>query len=65
MNDNRKRDIFYGVVAVATLIIALVGATLAYFSISVRSSEGAVNATAAIVSIEYNDGKGKIIQQME
>ena len=65
MNDNRKRDIFYGVVAVATLIIALIGATLAYFSISVRSSEGAVNATAAIVSIEYNDGQSVIAQASE
>ena len=65
MNDNRKRDIFYGIVAVATLIIALIGATLAYFSISVRSSEGAVNATAAIVSIEYNDGQSVIAQASE
>lgn len=56
-NDNRGRDIFYGVVAVATLIVAIVGATLAYFSVTANSSEGAVNATAATVSIEYNDGQ--------
>ena len=62
MDDNKKRDIFYGVVAVATLIIALVGATLAYFSISVHSEEGAVNATAAVVSIEYMDGQNVIAQ---
>ncbi len=57
MNDNKSRDIFYGVVAVATLIVALVGATLAYFSISASSSEGAVGAKAAVVSIDYNDGQ--------
>lgn len=57
MNDNRSRDIFYGVVAVATLIVALVGATLAYFSISKSSAEGAVNAQAAIVSVNYQDGQ--------
>lgn len=57
MSDNKSRDIFYGVVAVATLIVALVGATLAYFSISANSTEGAVNAKAAIVSIEYNDSQ--------
>ena len=57
MNDNKSRDIFYGVVAIATLIVALVGATLAYFSISASSSEGAVGAKAAVVSIEYNDGQ--------
>ena len=56
-NDNKGRDIFYGVVAIATLIVAIVGATLAYFSVTASSNEGAVNATAAIVSIEYNDGQ--------
>lgn len=56
-NDSKGRDIFYGVVAVATLIVAIIGATLAYFSITAQSNEGAVNATAAIVSIEYNDGQ--------
>ena len=57
MNDNKSREIFYGVVAVATLIVALIGATLAYFSMNTGSSEGAVNAQAAIVSVEYNDSK--------
>lgn len=56
-SDNRGRDIFYGVVAIATLIVAIVGATLAYFSVTAQSNEGAVNATSAIVSIEYNDGQ--------
>ena len=56
-SDNKARDIFYGVVAIATLIVAMVGATLAYFSVTATSNEGAVNATAAIVSIEYNDGQ--------
>lgn len=56
-NDNKGRDIFYGVVAVATLIVAIVGATLAYFSVTASSNEGAVNATAATVSIEYNDSQ--------
>ncbi len=65
MNDNRSRDIFYGVVAVATLIIALVGATLAYFSISSSSDEGAVAAKAATVSINYEDGKEVIAQADE
>ena len=56
-SDSKGRDIFYGVVAIATLIVAIVGATLAYFSVTASSEEGAVNATAAIVSIEYNDGQ--------
>ena len=56
-NDSKARDIFYGIVAVATLIVAIIGATLAYFSITASSNEGAVNAQAAIVSVEYNDGQ--------
>ena len=55
MNDNKSRDIFYGVVAIATLIVAIIGATLAYFSITAGSNEGAINAKAASVSINYND----------
>ena len=57
MSDNKSRDIFYGVVAIATLIVALIGATLAYFSISTNSDEGAVNAKAAKITVEYEDGK--------
>lgn len=56
-SENKGREIFFGVVALATLIVAIIGATLAYFSITASSNEGAVNATAAIVSIEYNDGQ--------
>ena len=56
-NDNKGRDIFYGIVAIATLIVAIIGATLAYFSVTASSNEGAVNAMAAVVSIEYNDGQ--------
>lgn len=62
MNDNKSRDIFYGVIAVATLIVALIGATLAYFSMNASSNEGAVNATAAIVSVDYEDGQQVIAQ---
>ncbi len=51
------KDLFYGIVAVATLIVAMIGATLAYFSITASSEEGAVNATAATVSINYQDGQ--------
>lgn len=57
MNDSKSRDIFYGVVAIATLIVAVIGATLAYFSITANSAEGAVNAQAGTVSISYDDGQ--------
>ena len=47
--EEKKRNgsgIFLGVVAVATLIVAIIGATFAYFSISLTSAEDAVNVTA-------------------
>ena len=54
--DRKSRDIFYGVVLVATLLIAIVGATMAYFSWYASSNEDAVKAHAATISIVYNDG---------
>lgn len=45
--ENRKGNgIFLGIVSVATLIVAIIGATFAYFSASTQSNEGAVGATA-------------------
>ena len=45
--ENRKGNgIFLGIVSVATLIVAIIGATFAYFSASTESNEGAVGATA-------------------
>lgn len=66
MNNNGKgRDIFFGVVALATLIVAIIGATLAYFSITASSNEGAINATAKVVSIDYYDGQKVTAQANE
>ena len=53
----KSRDIFYVVIALATLIVAIIGATLAYFSITASSAEGAVNAKAAVVSVNYEDSQ--------
>lgn len=45
--ENRKGNgIFLGIVSVATLIVAIIGATFAYFSASTGSNEGAIGATA-------------------
>lgn len=57
MKDNKSRDIFYAVVAIATLVVALIGATLAYFSMTATSGEGAVGAQAAVISVDYEDGQ--------
>ena len=54
--DKKSRELFYGVVIVATLIIAIVGTTLAYFTYFTSSDDEAIKAHGAIVNIEYNDG---------
>ncbi len=42
----RGNGIFLGVVAVATLIVAIIGATFAYFSITAQSDANAINLSA-------------------
>lgn len=49
MENNNGRGIFYGVIGVATLVVAIIGATFAYFSASV-TAEG--NVTAGTANIE-------------
>ena len=47
MESERKgNNIFLGVVGVATLIVAIIGASFAYFNIQTSSEEGAVNVTS-------------------
>ena len=47
MENNRKGNgIFLGIVSVATLVVAIIGATFAYFSATTESNEDAVNLQA-------------------
>lgn len=46
MDETRGRDIFLGVIGVLTLIVAIVGATFAYFSTQVNSASDSVNLTS-------------------
>lgn len=54
--ENRK-GIFFGVIGVLTLIVAIIGASFAYFSINVKSNENAVTVQSATVQIVYTDGQ--------
>ena len=56
MERDDKRGIFFGVIGVLTLIVAIIGASLAYFSINARSEDDAVIVQAATVQIVYEDG---------
>lgn len=46
MDNRRGSGIFFGIVSIATLIVAIIGATFAYFSASISSEENAVGAGA-------------------
>ena len=54
---NNGKGVFYGVIAVATLIVAIIGATFAYFTASANSSADALQATAAHVEVNYLEGR--------
>lgn len=45
-NEKKGNGIFLGIIGVATLIVAIIGASFAYFSIQASSEPGAVDVTA-------------------
>lgn len=53
MENNNGKGIFYGVIGVATLIVAIIGATFAYFTATTTSSEY-VQGQAATASLKVN-----------
>lgn len=55
-NRENSQGIFFGVIGVATLIVAMIGATMAYFTASQSGKENAVTAKASQVIINYTDG---------
>ena len=65
MENNNGKGIFYGVIGVATLIVAIIGATFAYFTATTQSGQY-VTGSAATASLEvkvqrlttYSEGEG-------
>lgn len=51
MENKNGRGIFYGVIGVATLVVAIIGATFAYFTATANTSANAVTATGGTVSL--------------
>lgn len=58
MENNNGRGIFYGVIGVATLVVAIIGATFAYFAAQTQGTNEAVASTAASVkgSLKIEEG---------
>lgn len=50
MENNNGRGIFYGVIGVATLVVAIIGATFAFFAASTNGTAKAVATNSANVS---------------
>ncbi|MGM9882188.1 MAG: hypothetical protein ACI31S_05030 [Bacilli bacterium] len=59
-----KRGIFLGIIGVLTLIVAIIGASFAYFSINAKSKENALTVNAASVQIVYDDGNQVAISNL-
>lgn len=54
MNDNRGQTIFLSVIGIATLLVAIIGATFAYFTTTMGGTEAKVSATTGTLGkVEY------------
>lgn len=56
MENDDKKGILFGIIGILTLIMAIIGASLAYFSINTKSSNDALSVQAAQVKIVFTDG---------
>ena len=66
--ENNGKGIFYGVIGVATLIVAIIGASFAFFSASAENT-GSINGTAAKAGLtldvtEVTTGTGVMVPQL-
>jgi len=66
--ENNGKGIFYGVIGVATLIVAIIGATFAFFSASAENAT-VIEGTAAVAGLtldvtEVTTGTGVMVPQL-
>ena len=57
MNQENGKGIIFGVLGILTLIIAIMGASLAYFTASAMSGDEPIEVTAATVTVSYIQGQ--------
>jgi len=62
MENKKGSGIFLGVIGVATLIVAIIGATFAYFSATANSSTNAVRAESTSVSLGFKEGTTNVLK---
>lgn len=56
MNRENSKGIFFGILGILTLVIAIMGATLAYFTASAVQGTTPIEVSAATVTISYIQG---------
>ncbi len=59
MDNNKGQTIFLSVIGIATLLVAIIGATFAWFSVTVSGNDNAssiIVTTAVLGSITFEDG---------
>ena len=54
-NNNKGTSIFLGVIGVATLIVAIIGATFAFFGAQIEGGTGNLAATSAKLALGFED----------
>lgn len=60
MENNNGRGIFYGVIGVATLIVAIIGATFAYFTATASSNNNVISTSGAKLGLTWTENKDGI-----
>ena len=64
MENKKGSGIFLGVIGVATLIVAIIGATFAFFSATTNSAESAITATGAILKLGFEEDPSGLNQHL-
>lgn len=64
MKDNRNNTLLLTVIAIATLLVAVIGATFAYFSSSVDGSDpSVVDAKSALIELFFDSDNGANLEK--
>lgn len=58
MENKNGSGIFLGVIGVATLVVAIIGATFAFFSATTNSAENAISTSSTTLGLNYVDDTG-------
>lgn len=64
MNQDNGKGIIFGVLGILTLIIAIMGASLAYFTATAKGTPDEVTVQATTVAISYTQGQNLVAEDL-